>query len=474
MKTKIFPLLILFFSLLFAQKEITLDNAIEIAFDNSFSFKTAKYNLESSRKSLEAQKMGLLTSINMNFTLPKYSRRLRNEFNTTTQKDQYFKYESTTMEGALSITQPIIYTNTTISIDGTLSWRDQQNNLTSTKDFYSDVRVFLKQPIFDFNSRAASLRRAEINEFKSSREFTQSEFNLIYNVTQSFYDLYKSKQQMHIAEESVTQNEEQYRTAKNKYMAGLTPEDEMLQQEITLAESKNQLFDAQSAFENAKNNFKHLVGISLSDEITLKADITFEKTNIDPKKALQMALEKRNDILNAQDDMELKELSIEEVSSKKRVKFNLTASYGLNKFDEKFGDILSDMDDSRTAQLTMSVPILDWGKNSREVEAATAQFNLSKERYLDAQIGVTKEIKAIINRIKSAEASVEVLKKSVMLAEKSYKISLERFKVGKITSFDLSMVQSKLTQAKLSNLSALINYKLAIADLERKTLTKFN
>jgi len=474
MKTKILPLFILFCTTLFAQRALTLDNAIEIAFDNSFSFKATKYNLKSSRKTLEAQKLGLLTSVNMNFTLPQYSRRLRNEFNTTTGKDQYFKYESTTMKGALSITQPIIYTNTTISVDGTLSWRDQQTKLNNTKDFYSDLRIFLRQPIFDFNSRAAALRRAEINEFKSSREFTRSEFNLIYMVTKAFYDLYKSERQMYIAEESVKQNEEQYKTAKNKYMAGLTPEDEMLQQEITLAESRNDLFDAQSAFENEKNNFKHLIGVPLSEEIVVKADISFEKVNIDSELVLKLALEKRGDILNAKNEIELKELSVEETSARKRVKFNLTASYGLNKFDKKFGDILSDMDDSRTAQLTMSVPILDWGKNSREVEAATAQLNLSKEKFFDTQIRITKEIKAIINRIKSAEASVKVLKKSVMLAEKSYKISLERFRVGKITSFDLSMVQSKLTKAKLSNLSALINYKLAIADLERKTLTKFN
>lgn len=473
MKIKLLAVLILFLTSTFAQRVLTLDDALEIAFDYSFSFKTAKYNLESSQKSLEAQKLGLLTSIDMNFTLPQYSRRLRGEFNPATQEEEYFKYESTQMNGALSITQPIVYTNTTISVDGLLSWRNQQNVGNDKKDFYSDLRVNLNQPIFEFNSRAASLRRAEINEYKSSREFTSAEFNIIYDVTQSFYDLYKSKRQMQIAAESVKQNEEQYKTAKNKFMAGLTPEDEMLQQEITLAESKNQLFDAKSDFENSRNNFKHLIGLPLEEDIELKADITFEKIHIDESDVLKAALEKRNDILNAKDNMELQELQVEETSSKKRIKFNLSASYGVNKVDEKFADLLADMDDTRTVQLTMSVPVLDWGKNARETEAAVAQFNLSKERFLDTKIGITKEIKAILNRIKSAEASVEVLKKSVELAEKSYMISLERFRVGKITSFDLSTVQSKLTTAKLSNLTALINYKLAIADLERKTLTKF-
>jgi outer membrane protein TolC len=68
---------------------------------------------------------------------------------------------------------------------------------------------------------------------------------------------------------------------------------------------------------------------------------------------------------------------------------------------------------------------------------------------------------------------VEVLSKSVELAEKSYNISKSRFDAGTITSFDLSQMQLRLTDARTNSLYALIDYKLAVADLTRKTLFNF-
>ena len=79
----------------------------------------------------------------------------------------------------------------------------------------------------------------------------------------------------------------------------------------------------------------------------------------------------------------------------------------------------------------------------------------------------------MINKLESAKARVEVLSKSVELAQKSYNISLARFEAGTITSFDLSQMQIRLTDAKIQSLNALIDYKLALTDLNRKTLHDF-
>ena len=75
--------------------------------------------------------------------------------------------------------------------------------------------------------------------------------------------------------------------------------------------------------------------------------------------------------------------------------------------------------------------------------------------------------------MESAKARVEVLSKSVEVAQKSCDISLARFQAGTITSFDLSQMQLRLTDAKTTSLNALIDYKLALADLARRTLHDF-
>jgi outer membrane protein TolC len=61
----------------------------------------------------------------------------------------------------------------------------------------------------------------------------------------------------------------------------------------------------------------------------------------------------------------------------------------------------------------------------------------------------------------------------VEIAEKSFTRSSRRIKSGDITSFDLSEIQLRLTNSKINNLNASIDYKLALADLERKTFIKY-
>ena len=122
--------------------------------------------------------------------------------------------------------------------------------------------------------------------------------------------------------------------------------------------------------------------------------------------------------------------------------------------------------------MNVNIPLIDWGRNAREVEASEANYQQSKLSLQNQKDNIRKEIVSAVNKLNSSKARVDVLSKTVAIAEKSYNISLERFKVGNITSFELSQSRIRLTEAKLSSLSALIDYKLSVVDLERKTLMK--
>ena len=77
------------------------------------------------------------------------------------------------------------------------------------------------------------------------------------------------------------------------------------------------------------------------------------------------------------------------------------------------------------------------------------------------------------NYKKEAENRLEVLKKNQEVAQRVFDISLQRFNNGDITSQELALDRNRLTQAKFSFLNAYIDYKLALADLKRKTMWDF-
>ena len=68
---------------------------------------------------------------------------------------------------------------------------------------------------------------------------------------------------------------------------------------------------------------------------------------------------------------------------------------------------------------------------------------------------------------------IEIARQNVRNAELTYDINLERYKNGDLTSMDLNLYQTQLSEQKLGLVEALINYKLALLDLKIKSLWDF-
>ncbi|PKL88509.1 MAG: hypothetical protein CVV23_09985 [Ignavibacteriae bacterium HGW-Ignavibacteriae-2] len=457
-----------------AQKVLTIDEAINIALEKSYGIKSAEYNLEVSQKNLEAVKLGLFTSINLEFDLPNYFESLSSQFNPGTGKEEFFEIGNTRLEGRLNLRQPIIFTNGYINLTGSVFGRDQfGSNFNNTRDYFTNLNISLYQPLFTFNTQKASLERAEIRMEKAQRSYNKAELDLIYQVTAAFYRLYEAKEKVKISKEKVSQTEESYNTAFNKFRAGLIAEVEALQLEVDLASSKNELLNSERGFDEQLNDFKILIGLPLNENFDIVSNLNYEPVPINIDDAIKSALENRPDLLNIKDDIYLSQLTVEEVDANRSIKAELSARYGINRNDPQFDNIFHNFLDDRSVTFTLSVPVWDWGQNAREVESAEANVKLTQLYFQNMNEIIKNEIISSVNRLNSAKSRVEVLSKSVEVAEKSYMISTERFKSGTITSFDLSQMQIRLTETRLNSISALIDYQIALADLERKAMKKF-
>ncbi|MGD8782305.1 MAG: TolC family protein [Ignavibacteria bacterium] len=477
MKTILYILLIflLFPNEIIPQKTLTLEQAIDVALDESYQIKSAQYDLQVSKNSMKSEKLSLLPSIDIEFDLPKYSESLSSQFNTTIGKEEFYEVGNTKIESRLNISQPIYFTNGNFKISGSLFARDQfGSNRDVTRDYYSNIILYLTQPLFTFNSQTAQLEREKVNLKKAERSYSLAERDLIYDVKTSFYSLLKTKENVKILEEKVRQITEAYQTAQNKFNAGLIAEVEMLQLEVDLSSSKNDLLGAERQLSESENDFKLLIGLPLNEDIDIIAELKYEPIEIEEKVLLESALKNRSDKLNSEDDIYLSELNIDEVSSKYSIQAEVNAQYGINKNDKKFGNIFSNFANNRYVAVTLSMPLLDWGKGSLDIQSAKINLELQKLKKNNIVSNIQNEILSVINNVNSAKERLLILSKNIEIAEKSYLISLERFKSGAITSSELSQVQLKLTEARLNELNALIDYKTSVAELERKTYLSFN
>jgi len=460
-----------------APLELTLEKSIALALDQSFAMRNATQLYIAARKSYEAQSLITGTSVDLTLRLPDYNESLSNQFNPISQRYEFYQLQTTLLRSNLAINQPVGATGGTLSLSGDFFKRNQLTGSTNSpdaiRDYFSYFQVQLQQPLLTANTLKISSDQASLRLEDASSSFKRDQLDVVFGVTDAFYAAYRASQTELISAEQVKQNEESYATAKSKYGAGLIPEVDYLQSDVDLVTSKNQLLNDRREASRAQNALKLLLGLDLQSEVTLKSELQYAPISIDPKVAAEKALENRAELLNARRARDISEMDLELASSRRHVRLDLTASYGLNRNDERVESVFQDFGRTRTVALQVSVPLFDWGRHAREVEAAEAQLKSADLTFANTEQQIRQQVIDLLSRISVAESRIEVLAKSVDVAQKSYEISLERFRAGTIARNDLAQAQQRLTASKLNNLVALIDYRLGIADLTRKTLWDF-
>jgi outer membrane protein TolC len=437
-----------------------------VASDVTARYRSARSRAESSRRSL-------WTSLSLSVTAPNYTESLSQQFNPLTGSYEYYQLTSTTYQSALVLDQPLTFTGGTLSFTQTLFGRDQSTGLSGSsstqRNYFGDFSVELRQPLLTPNQHHLSAERADISLEQAESDFVTAQLDLVYRVTEGFYNLYQQIQRLEIVKEQVAQNEESYRTAQSKFTGGLIPEVDVLQSEVDLASSRNDSLNGDRELALAKNSFRLLLGVPPEEDLEPVAEVTYTPVLVDSAKAVASALQYRQDALRADRDIRLRELDVSSARARNNLRFDLSARYGVNKTDTLFKDVFHDQNRSRSASLTLSLPIFDWGSNGLNVQAAEIDYrNAEAQRdYIHQQ--VRQETMDLLNRIRVAQSRIDVLQKSASVAQKSYDISLQRFRVGTINRNDLAQAQQRLTAAKLNALSALIDYQLGLADLKRQT-----
>jgi len=173
------------------------------------------------------------------------------------------------------------------------SGENLENNFRSSR---LRSRIGFNQPLSSFyayNSIRSSLKRAELDYERSSKQFKREELNLVYQVSSAYYNLLSLQKSSEITSLDLERQMEAYEISQNKYAAGLIREVDALQMEVDLAEAQNNHDIALLNETSAKNSFKELLGLNLNDSIVLNSEFSYEIVVIDPEKAVELALKNR-------------------------------------------------------------------------------------------------------------------------------------------------------------------------------------
>jgi outer membrane protein len=369
------------------------------------------------------------------------------------------------------------------------SWTPKINDpdeYDKSNRFFNKISLIVSKPLFTINNVALELRQARLDYRKQKKVFTRSELNLIYVITQQFFSLYSTIEEVEINKQDVERQQNIFETTEKKFKSGLIAEVDAMQAEVDLIQARNSLKSSQGRMEEQMAAFKQLIGLPLDQKIDLKANLEVDKIDINMEKAITYARQNRSEIVEKEIDIENQKITIKQTDARVAINGSLTGYYKLSGFSEEelpWGTNTVDLIESswevlkqtpnRGVTFNLEIPLWDWGRNRAQVKAAEIQLVRDEMDLENQYITIEREVKDVIRSYYETYDRVKMLEKSKEVSQKSFDINMKRFENGDITTTELARVSDQLNSSLMSYLDAYTQYKLALADIRRKTLYDF-
>ncbi len=474
MNKKIFSLTLLIVSAISfsnAQRLMTLTQSVDEALKNSPQIVRSRLNLERTRELLTAERATLKSNFRLNLNPFQYSNnRQYDDFNQV-----WYNKETTQSNGTLSISQPVIWTDGTISLDNTFGYTDSYSSSSANAfdGFSNNLRLGLEQPLFTYNKTKMRIEELEFNHENAQLSFALEALNVEKQITQYFYQIYQKQMELITSREEWENRKKSYEIISNKVQAGLTAKEEQLQAELDMMSSQSTVQNNEVELENIKDNFKQMIGLPLTEEIMVIAEVSVLPVDIDLNMATNFALSNRMEIRQRQIDIATGQFQLIKTNATNEFKGNLNVSVGLFGENENIKNVYQNPNDNQDISFSLEVPLFDWGEKKARMRADEASLKISEYNFTDEQKTIRLNIRQVDRSIKNTLIQIDIARKNEENAKLTYEINLEKYRNGDLTSMDLNLFQNQLTQKKNALTNSLINYKLELLNMKLQTLYDF-
>jgi outer membrane protein TolC len=306
---------------------------------------------------------------------------------------------------------------------------------------------------------------------------------IMKQVEDAYWDLLATQAALDVARESLELAEDLYELNKKKVEVGTLAPIDVTQAEAGVASREEGVIVAETSVANAEDNLRRLLGIPPADPMWSQRIVptdrpVFEERPIDLGAAIETAMEKRPEMISARQDLEDSELSERVARNGVRHKLDLEVGYNPYRYDtDQLVEIIvpptapsdTNIDGDGTdwrVGLVYSYPI-----RNRQAKAnlAIARINVEKQSVAlqNAEQEIRVDVRTAARNVESGGKRVAAARANTTLQRKTLEAEQRKYENGMSTSFEVLRIQTDLSDARLAEIRAILDYVKALADFER-------
>lgn len=456
-----------------AQTVFTLEDVIQRAQSQSPAFKQTETRRENRYWQYQYYRTNYIPQIRMNSN--NAGALYNNSFSRTPLPDGTFTYQPVNFLNPginFSLQQPIEWTGGVVSINSTYNYFRDFNNVQPTLWNGSPFYVQLFQPIFAFNQLKWSRMVEPIRYEESKREYSESMEAIARDGVTNFFNVLQAQVNLQIAQFNLANNDTIYKIEQGRYNIGTTSEDKLLQVELQLLRSRQDVARANLDLQNASLDLRTYIGLRNGEAFSLVMPDEIPTFNVSEEGAVMYAKQTRAAYIA----FERRKIEAQqEVARAKgqRYQVGVSAAYGTNNTASNFGEVYQNTDRQRIANITFDVPIVDWGRRRALMKTAYANKQLTDYVIAQDEVVFEQEILTQVRQFEMLRLSIEITQKSDEVAQKRYNVAQNRYLIGKIDITNLNIALTEKDTAKRSYIDALKQFWTAYYELRRLTLYDF-
>jgi outer membrane protein len=439
---------------------LTLEACIARALEKNFSLKIQDYSTTIAHESLNVAQAGFEPTFTASTT------------RTMVQKNPGL-YSDTT-DTRLGVGQNLT-TGAVVNLSTSLDRFGNTPVFSSPNPAYnSDVSLAVVQPLLRGAGTAVNRAPIERNKLGLSiahLAYKSSVLQVIHDTEAAYYNLVFARGQRAVKQHSLELAQKLYDENKARRTTGVATDLDVLIAEVGVATARNGVVTAEQQVQNSEDallaligqtDFKLTVGaVSLPDinESTPTFDVSYK-----------LALDNQPDLISTQTSIKQFELDAHTAKNGALPTLNLGGAVGYNGTDRSYRTSINRIPDgdARNWQLDLSLNV-PWGLHADRARYRSALAGLRQQQARLEQIdqNLIVQVRAGVRSVETNQQSVEIFSQATQLAEKQYELQLARFKAGLSTSREVLQSQDDLESARVNELLAKVNLRIAFANLHQ-------
>ncbi len=407
----------------YAQQQVSLKNAIEIGLKNNYSIQLANNDKDISEQNRKAAISAILPKV----------------------------------DASAGINKSVVDTRQ-VFVTGIIQ---ERNGAESTQQ---TAGVQLSWVLFDGLKMFASYERVKELESMGAVNAKAMIQGVLADIIINYYAIVAAQEQLKVSQDALEVSKKRLEVAESKNQIGSGSTLDFLNAKVDYNSDLSSLIIQQENLQNLKIRLNELLILPITETLVL-TDTIPTINNLNTEDLYQKMLAQNPTLLLAKSQQRIAELSVKEVSADRYPTLRLNSGYNYSNQNAQAGFFTENRNQGLSYGITASVNIFNGLLQSKREKIAKIQYQSASINYESSKLGLEANWNALLNSYKNNLQLLNLEKENQVVAKRNIDISVEKYRLGGISSLQLREAQKAYIESNGRYINALYQFKLAETSL---------